>query len=304
MKIGFFPLYKIIQLIKSEKYRKSQFEKIHKYTFTVIALDSLQGNRLPSGVAIITQTKPIMPMSGTVMLSPAEMVWQESWVVHVEREEFHKGPLCSWPQDEHNWRGVAEHTPEDTQQIQTKDPGKEWGGCKKKSGSWNKMHGWSRGYQGYHSIREHERKNVCGGLCLGCGIGHTWVKEKTWNSLQNRKLSLEGLQIIQKAGLALFTAMRHSASCLGENPYQVADFRCDLQLKCVNPGPEVVSFSFWKCCNGKVIEAVISTQKTPSGWTKTWKTDFISRSESKLKCDIEQDIPPISASFSPYIKWA
>lgn len=119
-------------------------------------------------------------------------------------------------------------------------------------------------------------------------------------------MSLEGLQISQIAGLALLTAMRHSTSSPGENPYQ--DFQCDLRLKCVNPGPEEVSFSFWKCCNGKVIEAVISTQKNPSGdlaspgWTKTWKTDFISKSESKLKCNIEEDIPPISASLSPCIK--
>lgn len=137
-----------------------------------------------------------------------------------------------------------------------------------------------------------------------------WFLEKTWNLFQNTKHVLGGPANHQRAGLALFTAMRHSTICPGENPYQIGDFQCDLQLKWVNPGPEVVFFSFWKCCNGKVIEAPISTQKIPSGdmaspgWTGTWKTDFISRSESKLKCDIEEGIPPISASLSPYIKWA
>lgn len=121
-------------------------------------------------------------------------------------------------------------------------------------------------------------------------------------------MSLEGLQIIERTGFALFTAMRQSTSSPGKNPYQVADFYCDLQLKCVNSGPEVVSFSFCKCCNGKVVEAVISIQKTPSedlaapGWTNTWKTDFISKSESKLEYDIEEGIPPISASLLSYVK--
>lgn len=58
---------------------------------------------------------------------------------------------------------------------------------------------------------------------------------------------------------------RQSISSPGENPYLIADFQCDLELKCVNPGPEVVLSSFWKYCNGKGVEAVMDTQETPSG---------------------------------------
>lgn len=67
----------------------------------------------------------------------------------------------------------------------------------------------------------------------------------------------------------------------GGKLYLVADFQCDLELKCVNPGPEQVSSSFWKCCSGKGIEAVMDTQEIPLGdlaalvWTKAWKTELL-----------------------------
>lgn len=199
-----------------------------------------------------------MPMSGTVM-SATEMVckvpdnlWQMSWVVQVDREEqFHKDPL-SWQQDEHkHWRGVAEHTPEDTQQIQTKETGKEWRGCKNQVDFEIKYVVGVGGMKAITAWGNMKEKNACGGLCLGSAIGHTWAKEKTWNSFQNRK------------------------HVLGGSANQPESRACWLPGDLASPG-----------------------------WTKTWKTDIISRSESKLKCDIEEGIPLISASLSPYIKWA
>ena len=57
---------------------------------------------------------------------------------------------------------------------------------------------------------------------------------------------------------------RQSISSPGEKPYLVAEFQCDLELKCVNPGPEVVS-STGSAAMGKGIEAVMGTQETPAG---------------------------------------
>jgi len=72
---------------------------------------------------------------------------------------------------------------------------------------------------------------------------------------------------------------RQSISFPGESPYLVADFQHDLELKCVNPGSEVVSSGFRKCRNSEGIEPVMDTQKSPSedlavpAWTKSWKTE-------------------------------
>lgn len=90
----------------------------------------------------------------------------------------------------HYLERCCKHASEDIQQIHTKETGKEWRGCRKKGDLEIKCR--ASGDQCYHSKRGHKRKNVCGGLCLGGGTGHTQGKEKRerkkWNSVQNRKL--------------------------------------------------------------------------------------------------------------------
>lgn len=136
------------------------------------------------------------------------------------------------------------------------------------------------GNQCYHSTRVHERKNVCGGLCLGRGTGHTQGKERRekGNHFKIGNVSLRRpLNHPETWVHSVCCHERQSITFPAENPYLVADFQCGLELKCANPGPEVVSSSFWKCCNRKSIEAVMDTRETPSGdlAAPSWKTEVL-----------------------------